>query len=162
MNSIEKDIEYMCTALREAEKAASGADIPVGAVIIDPDGNVLSARHNEREAAGSAVAHAEILCIEDACKKRGGWRLSGCTMFVTLEPCPMCAGALINSRIDRVVCGVKNPKSGAFGSVLDLNSYPLNHRCKAEFGVMEKECSNLLSAFFENKRSLDVEKINKP
>ena len=157
MEYTKKELQYMKIALAEAKEACCCKDIPVGAVIVDETGNVIAQRHNEREASGSASAHAEILCLDDACKKRGSWRLEGCTMFVTLEPCPMCAGALINSRIGRVVYGVKNPKAGAFGSVVDLNAYPLNHKCKTEFGLLEKECSAILSDFFERKRKCNRE-----
>lgn len=146
------ETEYMEIALLEARRAAEAGDIPVGAVIVDGTGKIIAQRYNEREAAGSAASHAELLCIEDACKKKGSWRLSDCTMYVTLEPCPMCAGAIFNSRIGRVVCGAKNPKAGALGSVLDLNSYPLNHKCAVRFGALEKECSALLSDFFVDKR----------
>ena len=148
----QNDEKYMSKAIEEAKLALTSGDIPVGAVIVDGEGNLISSAHNEREAHGSAAAHAEITSIERACKAKGSWRLDGCVMYVTLEPCPMCAGAIINSRISKVVCGAKNPKAGAFGSVLDLNSYPLNHKCRVTYGVLGKECSGLLSEFFALKR----------
>lgn len=146
------DRSYMAIALEEAAAASKNGDIPVGAVIVDQKGNIISRRRNERESRGSSIAHAEMLCPEDACKERASWRLSDCTIYVTLEPCPMCAGAILNSRIKRVVCGAKNPKAGSFGSVIDLNSYPLNHKCDCEFGLFNKESSSLLSEFFDKKR----------
>lgn len=150
-SDIENDEKYMKMALLEAEKAAEGGDVPVGAVIVC-DGEVISAAFNKREQGGGATAHAELLAINEACEKKGGWRLSGCTLYVTLEPCPMCAGAIINSRIDRVVYGAKDAKAGALGSLLDLRSYPLNHKPECVSGVLQAECRALLRDFFEKKR----------
>ena len=155
MDKKERDLRMMAKALEAASESLETGDIPVGAVITDAEGNIIASACNRREADGSAVAHAEILCIEKACKAVGGWRLSGCTMYVTLEPCPMCAGAVVNSRISRVVIGARNPKAGALGSVLDLNSYPLNHSCKVECGVMGRECSRLLTGFFRGSGNIE-------
>ena len=99
-----------------------------------------------------ATAHAEVLAIEEACRQVGGWRLSDCTLYVTLEPCPMCAGAIVNARVGRVVYGAKDAKAGAMGSVLDLSAYPLNHKPQTEVGVLAEPCARLLHGFFEKKR----------
>lgn len=145
------DIEYMRIAIDEAETAAKLGEIPVGAVVVK-DNEIISRAHNERETGKSATAHAELLAIERACEKLGAWRLHGCTLYVTLEPCTMCAGAVINSRISRVVCGLKDPKAGAMGSVLDVNAYPLNHKCETIYGVLENECRDQLQSFFAELR----------
>ena len=146
-----QDREYMQRALELARLAAEQGDVPVGALIVK-DGEIISEGYNKRELCGMATAHAEILAIERACEVLGGWHLSGCTLYVTLEPCPMCAGALINSRIDRVVYGVGDSKAGCLGSVLDMNRYPFNHAFTVESGVMAEECAALLTEFFKNKR----------
>ena len=145
------DQTYMMLALQKAQEATETGDVPVGAVIVK-DGEVIASACNRREADGLATAHAELLCVEQACRNLGRWRLSDCTLYVTLEPCPMCAGALINARMGRVVFGAKDAKAGACGSVIRMDAYPLNHRLRAEGGVMEHECAALLSAFFETKR----------
>lgn len=145
------DRRMMALALEEAAKAAKAGDVPVGAVIARGD-TVISSAHNLREAEKNATAHAEVLCINEACKKLGGWRLPGCTLYVTLEPCPMCAGAVINSRIQRVVYALKDAKAGSFGSVVNLATYPYNHKPKIELGLMEKEAAELLREFFANRR----------
>lgn len=141
---------FMSLAVEEAKQAASKGDIPIGAILVK-DGKVIAAAHNLRENGGGATAHAEILAINEASRKLGGWRLSGCTLYVTLEPCPMCAGAIINARIDEVVLGAKDPRAGALGSLLDLNSYPLGHKVKITDGVLECECLELVRAFFRDK-----------
>ena len=143
--------EYMKLALSLAECASELGEVPVGAVIVK-DGEVISSAHNLRENGGGATAHAELLAIEKACEKLGTWRLSGCELYVTLEPCPMCAGAIINSRIDKVIFGAKDANGGAFGSLIDLNSYPLGHKPKIESGILENECREILREFFEKKR----------
>lgn len=148
MDKIINDEYYMKKALENARIAFDLGEVPVGAVIVK-DGEIISTGYNERETGKSATAHAELLAIERACKNLGSWRLHGCTLFVTLEPCPMCSGAIINSRIERVVCALKDPKAGALGSVIDLNSYPLNHKCNVEFGLMENEARELLQRFFD-------------
>ena len=121
------DIQYMRLAINEAKLAANEGEIPVGAVIVK-DGEVIAGARNNREASGDATGHAELLAIRKACDVLGGWHLEKCTLYVTLEPCPMCMGAIINSRLGRVVFGAKDPKAGACGSVLDLRNYPLNHK----------------------------------
>ncbi len=144
---------FMKRALELAHKAAELGEVPVGALVVDDvSGEILSEAYNLRENGKSATAHAEILAIEKACEKRGSWRLSGCSLYVTLEPCPMCAGALINSRIDRVVFGASDALAGCCGSVINFNSYPFNHAFKIESGVCEDECRALLREFFEKKR----------
>lgn len=145
------DIDYMKRALELAQEAAEYADVPVGAVVVK-DGQIISEAANKRCLCGSATAHAEVLAIEEACRKIGSWRLSGCTLYVTLEPCPMCAGAIINSRIDRVVFGARDSKAGCFGSLINFNSYPFNHKPILTGGVCEDECAKVLSDFFEAKR----------
>lgn len=137
----------MNKALELAKIAEMGADIPVGAVVVR-DGEIIGSGYNKRECDKSALAHAEIEAISEACQKLGSWRLSECELYVTLEPCPMCAGAIINSRIKRVVYGARDAKAGAFGSVLNMNSYPLNHKTELASGVCEKECSKILTDFF--------------
>lgn len=154
----QKDIEYMKIALNEAQKAACLSEVPVGAVVVR-DGEIIASAHNLRETDRSATAHAELLAIESACHVLGGWRLSGCTLYVTLEPCPMCAGAIVNSRIDRVVYGASDSAAGCLGSVINFNSYPFNHAFEVEGGVLEEECSAILREFFENKRSKKREQI---
>jgi tRNA(adenine34) deaminase len=148
------DIYYMTKALEQAKMAADMGEIPVGAVVVDnASGEILAEAHNLRENEQSAIAHAEVLAIEVACKKRGSWRLHGCTLYVTLEPCPMCAGALVNSRIDRVVFGAKDMLAGCCGSVINFNAYPFNHSFSVESGLCEKECRELLQEFFNKKRT---------
>lgn len=146
------DNEYMKLALSEADLATKEGEIPVGAVIVK-DGRVISTARNNREATGDATGHAEILAIRAACETLGGWHLDGCELYVTLEPCPMCMGAIVNSRISRVVFGAKDAKAGACGSVVNLCSYPLNHKPLIEHGVMSEECSTVLTDFFNKKRS---------
>ena len=146
-----KDEAFMRQAIDLAGKAADLGEIPVGAVIVK-DGEVLCGAYNLRETDGLATAHAELLAVEEACRLLGGWRLSGCTLYVTLEPCPMCAGALINARIDRVVFGAKDAVAGCCGSLLNVNSYPFNHAFALTGGVCEEECRELLRDFFAKKR----------
>ena len=146
------DIEYMKTALSEAEKAAEQGEIPVGAVLVK-DGKILVCAHNLRETERDATAHAELLCIRRGCELLGGWRLSGCTLYVTLEPCPMCAGAILNARIDRVVFGAYDSRAGSFGSLVNLALYPYNHRPILEGGVLAEEAQALLTNFFKKLRA---------
>ena len=143
--------EYMKIALAEAENAAREGEIPVGAAIVK-DGEIVASAHNNREATGDATGHAELLAIRKACKALGGWHLERCTLYVTLEPCPMCMGAIINSRLGKVVFGAKDAKAGACGSVIDLRSYPFNHKPQIESGFMKEECAKILSDFFADKR----------
>lgn len=139
----------MRRALAEAELAAAAGDVPVGAVVLGPDGALLAAGHNEREATGDPTAHAEILALRRAAATLGEWRLSGCTLVVTLEPCTMCAGALVQSRVDRVVYGARDEKAGAAGSLWDVvRDRRLNHRPEVIQGVLEPECAERLTTFF--------------
>ncbi|MEU1872204.1 MULTISPECIES: tRNA adenosine(34) deaminase TadA [unclassified Streptomyces] len=143
----------MRLALVEAGRAAEGGDVPVGAVVLAPDGRtVLSAGHNEREATGDPTAHAEVLAIRRAAAELGEWRLSGCTLVVTLEPCTMCAGALVQSRVDRVVYGARDDKAGAAGSLWDvLRDRRLNHRPEVIEGVLADDCARPLTDFFRDR-----------
>lgn len=139
----------MRLALDEAERAADGGDVPVGAVLLSRDGSVLATGHNEREATGDPTAHAEILTLRRAAKALGEWRLAGCTLVVTLEPCTMCAGALQQSRVDRVVYGARDEKAGAVGSLWDLvRDRRLNHRPEVIEGVLADASARLLTDFF--------------
>ncbi|MCB5181161.1 tRNA adenosine(34) deaminase TadA [Streptomyces antimicrobicus] len=144
--------EAMRLALGEAAKAVPAGDVPVGAVVLDPGGQVLATGYNEREAVGDPTAHAEVLAIRRAAAKLGEWRLPGCTLVVTLEPCVMCAGALVQSRLARVVYGAGDEKAGAAGSLWDLvRDRRLNHRPEVIRGVLEDECSALLTRFFRDR-----------
>lgn len=147
----ELDLKMMACAIAEAQKAAQLGEVPIGAVIVQ-NGQVIAAGHNLRETGRHALAHAEMVALDAACKALGGWRLSGCTLYVTLEPCPMCAGAIINSRIDRVVFGAYDPKAGSFGSLVDLSKVAYNHAPQLSGGVMEAECAALLRDFFRRLR----------
>ena len=150
---MKKDIEFMGEAIKEAEIAFEMGEVPVGALVVDNvSGKIISRAHNLRETNKISTAHAEILAIEEACRVRGGWRLSGCTLYVTLEPCPMCAGAIVNSRIERVVWGADDLLAGCCKSVINFNSYPFNHSFEARGGVCENECREILSRFFEARR----------
>ena len=150
---MDRDIEFMREALELARLAADMGEIPVGALVVDSNsGEVIAKAHNLRENNKLATAHAEILAIEEACRKRGSWRLHGCTLYVTLEPCPMCAGAIVNSRIDRVVWGADDMVAGCCGSVINFNSYPFNHAFDMSSGVCEDECKAILQEFFKTKR----------
>ncbi|MEW1830671.1 tRNA adenosine(34) deaminase TadA [Streptomyces sp. NPDC088196] len=143
----------MRLALDEAGAAARGGDVPVGAVVLSPDGTtVLATGHNEREATGDPTAHAEVLALRRAAAHLGEWRLSGCTLVVTLEPCTMCAGALVQSRVDRVVYGARDEKAGAAGSLFDVvRDRRLNHRPEVIEGVLADECAHLLTEFFRDR-----------
>ncbi|MEU6524896.1 tRNA adenosine(34) deaminase TadA [Streptomyces sp. NPDC046924] len=143
----------MRLALEEAELAVRGGDVPVGAVVLAPDGStVLASGHNEREAGPDPTAHAELLALRRAAAKLGEWRLAGCTLVVTLEPCTMCAGAIQQSRVDRVVYGARDEKAGAVGSLWDVvRDRRLNHRPEVVEGVLAEECADLLTAFFRNR-----------
>lgn len=145
------DEKFMKRALSKAGEAAAVGEVPIGAVIVY-GGKVIASGKNMRETKANALLHAEITAIDRACRKLGAWRLCDCVMYVTLEPCPMCAGAIINSRIKRVVFGAYDPKAGAFGSVMDINSFPLNHKCEVTGGVLEVECAEALSSFFRELR----------
>ncbi|MBR8642484.1 tRNA adenosine(34) deaminase TadA [Streptomyces tuirus] len=143
----------MRLALDEAAEAVRGGDVPVGAVVLAPDGTtVLAAGHNEREAGGDPTAHAELLALRRAAAGLGAWRLAGCTLVVTLEPCTMCAGAIQQSRVDRLVYGARDEKAGAAGSLWDLvRDRRLNHRPEVIEGVLAEECARLLTEFFRGR-----------
>ena len=146
-----QDLEYMDEALALAREAAAEGEVPVGCVVVCRDRNVGRGR-NRRETDKSALAHAEIEAISEACRTLGGWRLWECTLYVTLEPCPMCAGAIVNARIPRVVYGASDRKCGACGSVCDLFGMEFNHHPVVERGVREAEASELLTQFFQDLR----------
>ncbi len=143
---------FMMEALKEAYKAYEIKEVPIGAVIVR-NGEVVGKGFNQKETLKDATLHAEISAIKDACKNLGGWRLPGCTMYVTLEPCAMCAGALVNARIERLVIGTRDLKTGACGSIMNIvQMEKLNHQIDVEFGVLEEECSNVLKDFFAELR----------
>lgn len=145
--------EYMKRALELAKKAADEGEVPVGAVIVQrKTGRIVGEGRNMRENARNALAHAEIIAIDMACRNLGGWRLPDCAMYVTLEPCPMCCGAIINSRIDQVIFGAYDLKSGSAASVQKMFDLPYNYRPELIGGVMEQECAELLSEFFRKLR----------
>jgi len=145
----------MRLALEQAGLAAGHGDVPVGAVVLGPDGALLGAGHNDRERTGDPTAHAEVLALRAAASVVGTWRLAGCTLLVTLEPCAMCAGALVLARVERVVYGAADPKAGAAGSLWDvLRDRRLNHRPEVVAGVLAEQCGAVLRAFFEDRRGL--------
>ena len=146
-----EDMEFMDAALALAREAAADGEVPVGCVIVR-NGQVVGRGRNRRETGKTALGHAEIEAIGDACKNLGGWRLWDCTLYVTLEPCPMCAGAIINARIPKVVFGATDGKCGACGSVCDLFSMDFNHRPEVVKGIREEESQALLTDFFQNLR----------
>lgn len=148
---------YMRIALEYARSAEAAAEIPVGCVIVNKGGAVIGRGRNTRERDRSALGHAELSAIGEACRTLGDWRLDSCTIYVTLEPCPMCAGAIINARIPRVVFGARDKSLGSCGSVIDLFSERYGHRPAVYGGVMEKECAKLMSGFFESLRSSKTE-----
>ncbi len=145
------DEKYMRLAIKEAQKAETIDEVPVGAVIVY-NGDVIATAHNLREGSQNPLAHAEIIAIEEASKHVGSWRLIDCVLYVTLEPCPMCAGAVVNSRITKVVFGAYDKKAGAFGTVYNLAEGKLNHTPQIIGGVLEEECAHLLSNYFRKKR----------
>ena len=146
-----EDLQFMDEALELARQAMAEGEVPVGCVIVRK-GEIVGRGRNRRETAKTALGHAEIEAISDACKNLGGWRLWECTLYVTLEPCPMCAGAIINARIPRVVFGASDAKCGACGSVCDLFSMDFNHHPQVKKGVREEETAALLTEFFQNLR----------
>ncbi len=149
----EKQLErYMKLALKEAKKAANIGDVPIGCVIVQND-RVIAKGYNRRNKENSVLAHAEIAAIKQACKKVGDWRLEDCTMYVTLEPCQMCAGAMVQARLGSVVIGAMNPKAGCAGSVINLLQMDgFNHQVDVTRGIMEEECSQILTDFFTKLR----------
>ena len=149
MNNQEK---FMKQALKEAKKAYDKLEVPVGAIIVK-DGKIIARAHNQKETKFDTTKHAEILAIQKASKKLKSWRLLDCEMYVTLEPCSMCAGAIINSRIKRIYIGTMDKKTGAVGSVLNLfEDYTFNHKVEYHKGIMQKECEQILKDFFANLR----------
>lgn len=152
-----EDEKWMRLALEQAECAAKLGEVPVGAVIVK-DGEVVATAYNTRETEKNAVHHAELLAIDRACARLGGWRLWQCDLYVTLEPCPMCAGAIINARIPRIYFGASDPKAGSCGSVIDLFSLPYNHKPEVVRGVMQEECAAVLKNFFRRLREAKASK----
>lgn len=148
---IKTDEDYIREAMRLAALAEQIDEVPVGAVAVK-DGKIIAAAYNTRESSKCATHHAEILAIEEACRALGGWRLPGVTLYVTMEPCAMCAGAIINARIPRVVYGTRDIRFGAFGSLIDLSSVGLNHTPEIVGGILEDETRDMLSAYFRRKR----------
>lgn len=149
---IKDDAFFMREAIKEAMLAEKEGEVPIGAVIVR-NGEIIARAHNERETLKDATRHAEITAIERACAVLHGWRLIGCDLYVTLEPCPMCAGACVNSRLVRVIYGAPDLRAGAFGSVIDLNSFPLNHKPEIVGGVLADECLLPIRSFFIRKRN---------
>ena len=149
---IERDIEFMQLAIEEAKKALAINEVPIGAIIVK-DGMVIASGYNEREKTNQATSHAELLAITRACSILDSWRLQGCTLYVTLEPCPMCAGAIVQSRIDRVVFGAPDPKAGCAGTLMNLlQESRFNHQTDVTAHVCEAECAALLTNFFRQLR----------
>jgi tRNA(adenine34) deaminase len=149
---IEQDEGFMRLALREAEGAAAHGDVPIGAVVVR-DGELIGSAGNERELRGDPTAHAEVLALRAAAEELGGWRISNSVLYITLEPCAMCAGAIVLARVPRVVYGAADPKAGASGSVLDVLGEPrLNHRPQVDSGLLAEESAALLEAFFARRR----------
>jgi len=147
-----EDERFMKKALHQAKRAAAIGEIPIGCVIVR-DGKVIARGFNQRRSRKTTLAHAEMIAIDRASRKLGDWRLEGCTMYVTLEPCQMCSGALVQSRIDRVVIGTMNPKAGCAGSILNILRMPeFNHQVEITGGVLQKECSAVLQDFFRDLR----------
>ena len=146
-----EDEGFMRLALQLAEQAAREDEVPIGAVLVQ-DGRVIATAYNRREQNKCATHHAEVLAIEEGCHALGGWRLPRCTLYVTMEPCAMCAGAIVNARIDRVVFGVPDLRFGAFGSLFDLSALPTNHTPTVEGGLLSEESLSLLRAYFNEKR----------
>lgn len=151
--------KYMKEAIRQAKKARALEEVPIGCVIVS-GGKIIARGYNRRNTDKNTLSHAELNAIRKASKKLGDWRLEGCTMYVTLEPCQMCAGALVQSRIDRVVVGCMNPKAGCAGSILNLLQMPeFNHQVELETGVLEEECSQMMKDFFRELR--ETKKLKK-
>ncbi|AZU59827.1 tRNA adenosine(34) deaminase TadA [Neobacillus mesonae] len=156
-----QDELFMKEAIKEAEKAQDLNEVPIGAVLVH-EGKIISRAHNLRESEQNAIAHAELLAIDKACREMGSWRLEDTTLYVTLEPCPMCSGAIILSRVKRVVYGASDPKGGCAGTLMNLlEDERFNHQSEVEKGVLEKECGELLSNFFKKireRKKLDKKK----
>lgn len=147
------DERFMRLALKQAHKAIELDEVPIGAIIVNKSGKIIANAHNLRETKHTTLGHAELVAIHRACQKLKSWRLLDCTLYVSLEPCFMCAGALVQARVGRVVFGAADPKGGALKSLASLHEHPqLNHQFKVTAGVLENECSDLLKKFFKNKR----------
>lgn len=162
MSKLSLDEKYMKEALKQAKKAAVIDEVPIGCVIVH-EGKIIARGYNRRNKEGSTLAHAEIIAIKKASRKLNDWRLEECTMYVTLEPCPMCAGAIVQARIPKVVIGAMNPKAGCAGSILDMFQVrEFNHQVEKVSGVLEEECSNIMTEFFrelrKRKKQLDKSK----
>lgn len=149
---LKTDEFYMAMAMKLAREAAEEGETPVGAVIVRSDGFIAGKGRNRREEERNALCHAEVIAIDEACRTLGGWRLSGCTLYVTLEPCPMCAGAIINSRLDRVVYAAQDSAAGSAGSLVNLFELGYNHQPEVEYGIMKAESEELLKSFFSELR----------
>lgn len=157
MTKLKYTEKFMKAALKQAQKAKTNDEVPVGCVIV-LNGKIIARAHNKREKLQDATAHAEILCIKKACKKLGSFRLCDCEMFVTLEPCPMCAGAVINSRIKKLYFGAYDKKAGCCGTLYALTEDGrFNHKAETEGGILEGECADILKQFFADKRKLAKE-----
>lgn len=158
MKRYTEDEKYMKEAIRQAKKAEDIGDVPIGCVIVS-DGKIIARGYNQRNKNKTVLAHAELLAMSKACRKTGDWRLENCTMYITLEPCQMCAGAIVQARVSRVVIGSMNPKAGCGGSVLNLlEMKEFNHQVDVTRGVLEEECSEMLSVFFQKLRQKKKEK----
>ena len=153
------DEKYMRAAIREAKKAGAIGEVPIGCVIVYED-KIIARGYNRRTIDKNVLSHAEITAIRKACKKIGDWRLENCTMYVTLEPCPMCAGAIVQARIPKAVIGCMNAKAGCAGSVLDLlHEQGFNHQVETKIGILEEECSQLMKTFFKELREMKKQKL---
>lgn len=153
------DEKYMRAAVREAKKAGAIGEVPIGCVIVYED-KIIARGYNRRTVDKNVLSHAEIIAVRKACKKIGDWRLEGCTIYVTLEPCPMCAGAIVQARIPRAVIGCMNSKAGCAGSVLDLlHEQGFNHRVETLTGVLGEECSQMMKNFFKELREMKKQKL---
>ncbi|MDR9756554.1 MAG: tRNA adenosine(34) deaminase TadA [Thermacetogeniaceae bacterium] len=153
IDNSERDLRFMREAIKEAYKAAAKLEVPVGAVVVEGD-QVIARGHNLRERLGDPTAHAEMLALREAAFRLGSWRLNGCTLYVTMEPCPMCAGAAIQGRLDRIVFGAYDPKAGAAGSCVDLlGESCFNHQVEVTGGVLEEKCAQIVQNFFKRLRS---------
>lgn len=152
MKKLTPDEKYMRAALREAKKAYALGEVPIGCVLV-ADGKIIARGYNRRKTDHNTLSHAELNAIRKAGKKTGDWRLEQCTMYVTLEPCQMCAGAIVQARIPKVYIGTMNPKAGCAGSLLNLLQFPaFNHQVEIESGILQEECAALLSGFFKEMR----------
>ena len=160
MKKLTEEERCMREAVRQAKKAWKLGEVPIGCVIVY-EGKIIGRGYNRRTTDGNVLAHAEIIAIRKACRAMGDWRLEGCTMYVTLEPCPMCAGAIVQARIPKVVIGCMNPKAGCAGSVLDLlHEDGFNHQVETEVGMLGEECSQMLKDFFRELREKKKERKN--